>query len=272
MNPNVTLNDGREMPILGFGVFQVPDGPECERAVLEAFEAGYRHIDTAMMYRNEASVGRALQASGLRREKVFLTTKTNSRNLKREAVRQACEQSLSKLGVDFVDLYLIHWPTEDFGEGWEAIQALRDEGKCRSIGVSNITVRRFEQDFFPRVAEAPAVNQIELHVFGQQRELVRYCRAKGIQLVAYSPLARGLRLAHPVLRAAASAHGKTPAQAMIRWLVQQGIVAIPKSTSAERIRENAQVFDFELAPEEMSSLDALNEDLFAIAWRPTGYY
>jgi len=269
INSTVTLNSGHEMPQLGFGVFEVDDGQVCERAVLAALEAGYRHVDTAAIYGNEASVGRALAATDVPREEIFLTTKVFIRDLGREQTRAACEASLKRLGTDYVDLYLIHWPIRDvIVETWETMQALRDEGKIRSIGVSNFTVQRFEESFLPHVSEVPAVNQIELHPFLYRTELIEFCRAKGIQPEAYSPLVRAQKMDHPTLKGIAERCGKSVAQVLIRWQLQQGIVVIPKSVHAERIRENTQVFDFELSDDDMGALGSLNEDLYTITWRP----
>lgn len=267
------MNDGRRIPILGFGVFQIDDGRACESAVREALDAGYRHIDTANGYRNEASVGTAIAQSGIPRDQIFVTTKTPMTHVGAD-IRTGCEESLRKLGTDYLDLYLIHWPLDDarLVGAWETLEALRAEGKCRSIGVSNFSVRRFEEVLLGKVATVPAVNQVETHVFCQQRELVAYCEKKGILIEAYSPLARAQRMSDPTLQRVAADHGKTPAQAMIRYLLQKGIVTIPKSVTPERIRENADVFDFELVAEEMRLLDGLNEDFFSLTWRPKNYY
>ncbi len=269
----VKLRSGHEMPLLGFGVFQVADGDECERAVREALDAGYRHIDTAAMYGNEASVGRAIAASGVPREEVFVTTKVPPGKFGTEKTRAVAEQSLELLGMDYVDLLLIHWPVrEGVDEAWDVMREMRDSGRLRSIGVSNFTVRRFEEQFF-RTAdghanETPAVNQIELHPFLTRRDLLAYCREKGIQSEAYSPLARAERMDDPVLTELAKKHGKTVAQVMIRWQIEQRVVVIPKSSNPERIRENTQVFDFELSDEDMARIDALDEDFYTIKWRP----
>lgn len=269
----VTLNDGNRIPILGFGVFQIDDGAECERAVMDALEAGYRHVDTAFVYGNEASVGSAIARSEIARADLFVTTKTPF-DLSPESIRSVFEGSLERLKVEYVDLYLIHWPMADalLCPAWETLEQLRDEGKCRSIGVSNFTVRRLEDAFLGKVSTVPAVNQFEMHVFNQQQGLVGYCRGKGIQAEAYSPLSRAQRLSDPAIRQISAAHGKSPAQVMIRWLLQQGTVAIPKSATTSRIRENADVFDFELSDTQMRLLDGLNDDLSVQSWRPKGFY
>ena len=272
---SLPLNDGHRIPALGFGVFQAKDGAECQQAVREAIAAGYRHIDTAAAYGNEASVGRALAEAGVPRGRLFLTTKTPW-DQSPAGLHAGLDASLKALQTDYVDLYLIHWPLADAAlpAAWETIQQFKAEGKCRSIGVSNFTIERFEKAFLPHAGAMPAVNQIELHLFNQQAKLVAYCRAKGMQIEAYSVLTRNKRLAgpHPVLTEIAAAHGKTVPQVMIRYVLQKGIVALVKSVTPARIRENIAVFDFELKVEEMRRLDGLNEDLVVQDWFPKGHY
>jgi methylglyoxal/glyoxal reductase len=269
IHSTVKLNSGYEMPLLGFGVFQVKEGAECEQAVHDALAAGYRHIDTAAVYGNEASVGKALADSGLPRQDVFVTTKVWISEFGPEKTRTACQKSLNLLRLDYVDLYLIHWPVrQGVIEAWQAMRTLRDEGLCRSIGISNFTVRRMEEAFFPHTDEVPAVNQIELHPFYSRRDVRACCAGKGIQVEAYSPLVRGERMEDPTLKEVAGNYSKSPAQVLIRWALQHGIVAIPKSTHPERIRENANVYDFEISPADMARLDALDEDKPALSWRP----
>ncbi len=265
------LNDGVAIPQLGLGVFQVPDGAACERAVAAALACGYRHIDTAAIYRNEESVGRALARSGVPREELFITTKCWIDDYGRNKTRQAFDASRKRLGLEVIDLYLLHWPADaDMMGAWEALLELRAEGKVRSIGVSNFTERRFEEFFFRHTAAVPAVNQVELHPFGSRPGLRAYCRGKGIAVESYSPLARMQGLDHPVLAAVAAECGKSPAQVVIRWHLQRGLVAIPKSQDPERIRENAAVFDFALTDNQLRRIDALDEDRFVINWRPGG--
>ena len=265
----ITLNDGHPMPQLGLGVFQIEDAAACESAVRAALDAGYRHIDTAAVYGNEEAVGRAVRDSGVPREEVFVTTKVWTSDFGTEATRRAFDSSLGKLGLDYVDLYLLHWPEDaTMMAAWEVLIALRGEGRIRSIGVSNFTVRRFEEAFFPHTPEVPAVNQVELHPFWSREDLRAYCRGKGIAVESYCPLAKAERLGHPVLTEIAGDLGRTPAQVMIRWHLQHGLVVIPKSQRPERIRENASVFDFGLGPDQMKRLDGLNEDASVTRWRP----
>lgn len=269
----IEMNDGNRIPILGYGVFQVEEGAGCKEAVLTALEAGYRHIDTAWIYGNEASVGSAIAASGLPREEIFLTTKT-AFDHSAPKIRSVFAESLEKLQTDYVDMLLIHWPfaDEQIPEAWSTLQEFQKQGTCKSIGVSNFTVRRFEEAFLPNVSSIPAMNQIEMHAFNAQQELVSYCKQKGMAITAYSPLAQAQRLSDETLVSIGSAHGKTPAQVMIRWLLQQGVVTIPKSTTPSRIRENADVFDFDLTVDDMTRLNQLDEELYVLEWRPKGYY
>jgi diketogulonate reductase-like aldo/keto reductase len=243
------------MPVLGLGVWQMAAGRETEQAVGWAMEAGYRHIDTASMYRNEQSVGAAVRRSGVPREEVFVTTKLmpTHPNAERELAG-----SLRRLGLDYVDLYLIHWPLPLVsGRYWRQLESLREGGLARAIGVSN-----FGRD---RVAalvrggsRAPAVNQVQFNPFQYRRRLLDYCLEQGIVFEAYSPLARGEGPGHPAIIAIARRLGRTPAQVMLRWSIQHQAVVIPKSSRADRIRSNAQVFDFELADADMRVLDALD--------------
>ena len=270
-NPSstLTLNDGNAMPQLGLGVFQINDVGECIAAVQCALDAGYRHIDTAVGYRNEEQVGEAIAQSSVDRDQVFLTTKLGPKQFGAEACRSCVEESLSKLRTDYIDLYLIHWPVrEKTEETYETLQQLREEGKVRSIGVSNFTIRRFEEQFFKRIEEMPAVNQVERHPYHANNELLDYCREKGIQTEAYSPLAQAGALDDSSLLEIANAHGKSVAQVMIRWQLQQGVVVIPKSANPKRIRENANVFDFQLSDEEMKQIAGLDRQESIITWRP----
>lgn len=271
LNTRIALNDGHSIPQLGLGVFQLEDAAACERAVAAALDCGYRHVDTAAIYENEEAVGRAIAASGIPRGDLFITTKCWIDDFGRETTRKAFDASRKKLGLDVIDLYLLHWPVDEtLMAAWETLVELRDEGKVRSIGVSNFSVRRFEEFFFRHTDVVPAVNQIELHPFGSRPDVREYCAGKEIAVESYSPLARMKGMDHPELAAIAADCGKTPAQAVIRWHLQHGLVVIPKSQHPERIRENADVFDFALTGDQMRRIDALNEDRFVITWRPGG--
>ncbi|MCU1508455.1 MAG: aldo/keto reductase [Glaciihabitans sp.] len=260
--PTITLNDGHTIPQLGFGVFLV-DPHEAERIVSDALEAGYRHIDTAAIYKNEEGVGRAIAASGIPREELFITTKLFNTDQGTDTAHAAIDLSLSKLGLDYVDLYLIHWPTPKrdlYLESWLALEQIRDAGKSRSIGVSN-----FQLDHLQRVIDGsntvPAVNQIELHPAFSQPALRAFHRKNGIETEAWGPLGQGkydLFDLQPI-QDAAKAHDVTPAQVVLRWHLQLGNIVFPKSNSKERIAENFNLFGFELTELEMSAIDALDE-------------
>lgn len=264
----IPLNDGTAMPRLGLGVYQISSGGSCKRAVDCALQAGYRHIDTASFYDNEADVGRAVRESGLPREQVFVTTKLwNSDHGYAPAIK-AGEQSLKRLGLDRIDLYLIHWPEPGRRtESWRALSELRQRGIARSIGVSNYTIAHL-RELMASSDVVPAVNQVEFNPFLYQRELLDFCTAHGIALVAYCLLARAQKLDDARLRKIAAKHGKTAAQVMIRWILQHGVAAIPKSSRPERIKENARVFDFALGDGDMAQLDALDEG-YRTCWDPT---
>jgi methylglyoxal/glyoxal reductase len=258
------LNNGVEIPLLGLGVYQSPPGKTTERAVSYALKIGYRHIDTASIYGNESDVGSALRQSGLRREEVFITTKVWNSEQGYDRTLQACERSLRRLGLAYVDLYLIHWHVPGMSiETWKAMVELLQEGKARAIGVSNYTIGDL-QDILQNSKDdvvVPAVNQVEFHPFLYQNELLQFCKNNNIQLEAYSPLTRAKRLNHHAVIEIAKKYGKTAAQVLIRWSLQHGVVVIPKSTHQERIMENSQVFDFHLEQEDMNLLDSLNENL-----------
>ncbi|MGN6872643.1 MAG: aldo/keto reductase [Solirubrobacteraceae bacterium] len=257
--PYVDLNDGNRMPQLGFGVFQVP-AEETAEIVSHALESGYRGIDTAAAYGNEDGVRDAVQASGLDRGDVFITTKLWNENHGRDRARSAFGESLEKLGGDYLDPYLIHWPVPGrdlYLETWEAMRSLREHGRVRSVGVSNFQVEHLER-IIDATGVVPAVNQIELHPRLQQPELRRFHAEHGIITEAWSPLGKGQLLDDPVIEDIASAHERTPAQVVLRWHIQLGNVVIPKSATPSRIRENFQVFDFELDQDEMDRLGELD--------------
>jgi 2,5-diketo-D-gluconate reductase A len=257
--PNLTLHDGVEIPQLGFGVFQVPP-EETQEVVEQALDAGYRHIDTAGAYRNEKGVGAAIEASGLAREDVFVTTKLWNSEQGFETTLAAFDASLARLGLEHVDLYLIHWPvpSEDrYIDTWRAFERIHDEGRSRTIGVSNFRLEDLER--LEREAEArPTVNQIELHPRHQQAELRAWHAEHEIVTEAWSPLAQGELLDDETIASIAGKHGKTPAQAILRWHLQLGNVVFPKSVTPERIRENLELFDFELSDAEMAEFERLD--------------
>lgn len=264
----VRLNDGAEMPMFGLGVWQAT--PEETRfAVGTALAEGYRLIDTAKLYRNEADVGAAVRESGLPREDVFVTTKLWNADHGYESTRRAAAASAERLGLGPIDLYLIHYPVPGLRlESWRAMIALRDEGLVKSIGVSNFTVRHLEE-LIAHSGVVPAVNQVEFHPFLYQQDLLAYCDAKGIRLQAYCPLTQGQRLDDPTLAEVAARCGRTPAQVLIRWGLQHGVLEIPKSVKAHRLHENAQVFGWAISPADMLLLDGLNENLHT-SWDPSG--
>ncbi len=248
------LADGNEMPMLGLGVWQVPDGPECENAVRWALELGYRHIDTAQAYGNEDSVGRALRDSGIPREEVFLTTKFYPGN--RDPAAEA-ENSLRRLGVDQVDLYIVHWPQNGPTWAWPGMEQAQERGYARSIGVSNFSVE--ELDEVLGVAERrPVINQVQFSAFEYRRRLAEACNEREIALEAYSSLGTGRHLKDRTVVEIAQRCDRTPAQVLLRWCIQRDAIVIPKSTHRERIEENGALFDFSLSDEDMAALDALD--------------
>jgi diketogulonate reductase-like aldo/keto reductase len=248
------LADGAEMPLLGLGVWQVPDGPECENAVRWALELGYRHIDTAQAYGNEGSVGRALHDSGVRREDVFITTKFYPAHKDPAAEAQ---RSLERLGVDQVDLYIIHWPQGGPTWAWPGMEQARERGYARSIGVSNFSAAELEA-VFEIASTPPVINQVQLSAFEYRRGLLEACAARDVSVVGYSSLGTGRHLSDRTVTGIAQRVGRTPAQVLLRWCLQRDALVIPKSTHRERIEENAQLFDFELSDQDMAALDALD--------------
>ncbi|HUX12585.1 MAG TPA: aldo/keto reductase [Spirochaetia bacterium] len=255
----VELNNGVKMPWVGFGVFLTEPGREVEESVASAIEIGYRHIDTAAYYENEAGVGKSLRASGVPRERFFVTTKVWNSDQGYERTLKAFAASKKALGLDYIDLYLVHWPVRGlYTDSYRAMEKLYREGEVRAIGVSNFLVHHIEH-LTRECQVVPAVNQIEFHPFLQQPELLAYCRGRGIQVEAWSPLTRGRRLDHSVIVAIAAKHSRSPAQILLRWDLQRQIVTIPKSVHAPRIRENSQLFDFELDADDMQALDGLDE-------------
>ncbi|KJJ41271.1 2,5-diketo-D-gluconic acid reductase [Bacillus subtilis] len=261
----VTLNNGVKMPIIGFGVYQVPDAQECENAVYEALMAGYRLIDTASGYLNEEAVGRAIKRSGVPREELFITTKLWIQDAGYESTKIAFSKSLSKLQLDYLDLYLIHQPYGDYYGAWRAMEDLYREGKIRAIGVSNFHPDRL-MDLIMHNEIVPAVNQIETHPFYQQKESAAFMKEQGVQHESWAPFAEGRNnmFSNEVLTSIAEKHNKSVAQVVLRWLVQREVVTIPKSVRKERIVENFDIFDFELSLEDIEQISTLDkgESLF----------
>jgi 2,5-diketo-D-gluconate reductase A len=257
VTPTRKLADGNEMPLLGLGVWQVPNGEEAENSVRWALEAGYRHIDTAQAYGNEESVGKALRDSGVPREDVFITTKFYPRYKSKDPAREA-ERSLERLGIDQLDLYIIHWPEDGPTWAWPGMQEAKERGLTRSIGISNFNVDEIEQ-LLAEADSPPVVNQVQFSPFRFRRALLEACERHEIALEAYSPFMTGRRLNDEKVGEVAERHGRTPAQVLIRWGLQRDVVEIPKSQTRERIEQNFQVFDFELSDEDMAELDSLDE-------------
>lgn len=249
-----TLADGRRIPVLGLGVWQIPNGRECVNAVRRALESGYRHIDTAQAYGNEESVGRALRESGVPREDVFVTTKFYPR--RRDPVAEV-ENSLKRLGVDYVDLYIIHWPQRGPTWAWPGMERSQHLGYARSIGVSNFSMAELG-DVLGVATAAPVVNQVQLSPFEYRRALIEGASEWSIVTEAYSPLGTGRHLSDKTVAQIAARLGRTPAQVLLRWSVQHDLVVLPKSTHRERIVENAQIFDFVLSEDDMAELDGLD--------------
>ncbi len=255
-----TLNNGVKMPWLGLGVFTVKNGPETENSVLAALEAGYRSIDTAAAYGNETSVGKAMRDSGIPRQDIFVTTKVWNSDQGYERTLKAFEKSRKRLKLDTIDLYLIHWPVKGrYVDTWKALEKLYQDGAVRAIGLSNFLVHHLK-DILAICTVRPALDQVEFHPELRQEALHRFCQENQVQLEAWAPLGRGRTLANSTIADLAGKYQKTPAQILIRWDLQHEVVSIPKSIHRERIHENCQVFDFEIAPEDMQRIDRLDEN------------
>ena len=258
LESTVPLHGSIDIPLLGFGVYKVPDGAAVEDAITSALGLGYRHLDTAALYRNERGVGRAIAASGINRSDLFITTKLWNSNQGYESTLAAIDKSLGKLGLDYVDLYLVHWPKPEHTEGtWRAMEEIQRSGKARAIGVSN-----FLPDHLDQLAETatvlPSINQVEFHPHLQSPELVAYCDDHDIVLEAWSPLKHGEIVDDPELRAIADAHGVTVPQVVLRWMLQRGIVTIPKSVTPSRIAQNVDLYGFELSEDEITTINTMD--------------
>lgn len=255
-----TLLNGVKMPWMGLGVFKVADGEDVVQSVKSAIRNGYISIDTASFYKNEEGVGQAIKESGILREELFITTKLWNADQGYESTLEAFETSLNKLGLDYLDLYLIHWPGKDkYKETWRAFEKLYKEGRVRAIGVSNFQIHHLE-DLISSAEIKPMVNQVEYHPLLTQKDLHSYCKKQGIQLEAWSPLRQGTLLNDPILEDIAHKYNKSVAQVILRWDLQNGVVTIPKSTKEHRMIENATIFDFELSTEDIEKIDGLNQD------------
>ena len=260
MADGVTLANGVTMPWIGLGVFKTKEGDEVIGAVESALQTGYRHIDTAAAYGNEQGVGEAIKRSGIAREEIFVTTKVWNSRQGYDTTLEAFNESLDKLGMEYVDLYLVHWPVKGkYKDTWRAVERIYKEGRAKAIGVSNFQIHHLE-DLMADAEVVPMVNQVELHPLLNQKELRSYCQDKGIVVEAWSPLMQGNKLDDPLLVELSTKYGKTPAQIIIRWDLQHGLVTIPKSVNAGRIRENANVFDFELSAHDVERIDGMNQN------------
>lgn len=269
------LNNGVKMPWLGLGVYKSKEGGEVEHAVKTALKIGYRSIDTASFYENERGVGQAIKESGIPRQEIFVTTKVWNDQQGYDSTLRAFEESRKKLGLEYIDLYLIHWPIPGkFKETWKALEKLYRDGLVRAIGVSNFQIHHLE-DLLNDCEIKPAVNQVEFHPYLTQKQLLAFCKEHDIQMEAWAPLMRGKVLDEPVIQTIAAKYGKTPAQVVLRWDLQHGVITIPKSVREERIKENSEIFDFQLTAEEMKQIDSLNKnersgpdpDVFVEQWR-----
>jgi len=259
LDSRIKLHNGVEMPIFGLGTWKLKDGDEAKTAVKFAIEHGYRLIDTAAAYFNERGVGQAIRESNVPREELFITTKVANYDQGYDSTLRAFEESMDKLDLDYLDLYLIHWPGKNkFIDTWRAMEKLYEEGRIKAIGVCNFLEHHLER-LMDNCSVAPMVNQVECHPLLTQEELHQYCKERNIQLEAYSPLMQG-RLNWPVINQLAEKYGKNPAQIILRWNLQRGIIPIPKSGNPKRIVENAQVFDFELSEEDMELINGMNEE------------
>lgn len=266
--PQIKLNNGTQIPQIGLGLWKNKRKSACKDSVKIGLKVGYRHFDTAQIYHNEAYLGEALQESGIARKEVFITTKIWNDNFWWDDVIPSFEKSLKNLQTDYVDLLLLHFPVTDTRRpGWKKLEEIYQSGGAKAIGVSNYTIRHLKE-LLREGSIKPAVNQVELHVFLQQPELIKFCQKHDIVVEAYSPLAHGHGLDDPVLQAMAQKHGKSTAQIMLRWLVEQGLVILPKSTHEERIKENFDVFDFSLGKDDNKQLKKLNKNL-RTCWDPT---
>jgi diketogulonate reductase-like aldo/keto reductase len=268
LDSKVTLNNGVDIPVFGLGTYLSSEGERTRKAVLEALAVGYRHIDTAAFYRNEKTIGKAIRESEVNRGEIFVTTKLWNDDHGYESALAAFHASLDRLGLDYIDLYLIHFPVQRLRlDSWRALEHLLDEGKCRAIGVSNYMQWHLEE-LLNNSSVPPAINQVEFHPFLYQKELLDFCHSREVRIEAYSPLTKGRKLSDNRLAAMGQKYNKTPAQILIRWSLQHDLVVIPKSSDPTRIRENVEVFDFSISLEDMNTLDGFHEN-FRSSWDPS---
>ncbi|GAB5590480.1 hypothetical protein Unana1_05380 [Umbelopsis nana] len=271
LHSQINLNNGRQIPAIGLGVYRAAPGESAEQAVSTALKLGYRHIDTAHIYHNEADVGAAIAKSGIPRDEIFVTTKLWDADQGYHSAIKACEKSLQKLGLDYIDLYLIHSPNpgpKHRKDSWDALQYLVAKDKVKSIGVSNYGIQHLKELLGSNPNIRPVVNQLEIHPWNTRTELVDFCKSQNIEIEAYSPLTKGRKLNDPVLVKIASKYDKSPAQVLIRWSLQHGYIVLPKSVTPDRIASNADVFDFDLSDSDMKALDEKDEYLLT-GWDPT---
>ncbi|MDF2685506.1 MAG: glyoxal reductase [Clostridia bacterium] len=260
INSRITLNNRTSIPQFGFGVWQAQNGNEAEQAILWALRAGYRHIDTAAIYGNEESVGKAIRKSGIKREDLFITTKLWNQDMREHKQAQAFEVSLKKLNLDYVDLYLIHWPVAGaFKESWKVMEGIYKSGETKAIGVSNFKKHHME-DLLSDCNVVPAVNQMEFNPLIQDNEILEFCKNKGIAFEAWSPLGSGNLIKNKEIESIGKKYGKTGPQAILRWILQKGIIVFPKSVHEDRIKENADIFNFELSDADMHAFDSMNKN------------
>lgn len=260
INSTIRLNNGVDIPLFGLGVYQSSPGEETEAAVISALKYGYRHIDTAKLYSNEQDVGNAVRKSGIARKEIFITTKLWNRDHGYDNTLRAFEASLKNLNLDYIDLYLVHFPVSGIrNETWKALEKIMEGKQCRAIGVSNYTIKHMKE-LLSLCNIKPVVNQVEFSPYLYQKELMEYCHSNEVRITAYSPLTQGKRLNEPILKAIADKHHKTTAQVLIRWFLQHELIVIPKSIKEARIIENASVYDFELDTEDINKLDSMDEN------------
>lgn len=266
--PSINLTSGNNIPQIGLGTWQIKDREEGIKTIKLALESGYRHIDSAQFYENEQLIGEVIEKSNIPRQDIFITTKISISNLAPDKIDQSFKESLRKLRTNYVDLLLIHYPvTEHRKSAWRKLEEIYNNGQAKSIGVSNYTIRHLEE-LLKDCRIKPVINQVELHVYLQQPDLVKYCLDHDIAIAAYSPLAHGHGLDNPILENIAKKYSKTPAQIMIRWCIEKGLIPLPKSTHENRIKQNIDIFDFSLSIDDMNQLSKLDEDL-RVCWDPT---